>query len=159
MITDIENCSAQQLQSQINYLLETPVKGVAVNLLCGLCSLKKGNVRSLSWLGDLKTEFGQIGHLSPDAGKGQRKFRVREVVPLLRANPGVDARLLRAIEDFVKKDELGEVEYNVTLYYDGSELVMKDGDKRTIAFYERRKDLGDDTIQYPVFIVSRLAST
>jgi hypothetical protein len=42
----------------------------------------------------------------------------------------------------------------VTIFNDGYEPIVKDGNKRTIAFYERRKELGDDTVEYLVFVVS-----
>ena len=55
---------------------------------------------------------------------------------------------------FIEKDSLGEVEYNVTIFDFGNTFIMKDGNKRTIAFYERRKEAGNDVIEYPVFIAS-----
>ncbi len=154
MITDVENCSAEELQNQIAYLANTAVRGIAELLRNGQCTLKKGIVRSLSWLGNLKTEFGQIGPLIPSATEGEKKFRVSEIVPLLRANPVVDdGGLLKAIEAFIEKDTLGEVEYNVTIFNFGNDLVMKDGDKRTVAFYEHRKETSNNSIEFPVFIV------
>lgn len=155
VIADIENCSAEEIQKQIAYLAKTPVRGIAELLRSAKCTLKKGIVRSLIYLGGLKTEFGQVGPLIPSAEDGEQKFRVSEILPILRANPGVDdGGLLRAIEVFIEKDRRGEVEYNVTIFNFGNEFVIKDGDKRTIAFYENRKGLGSDAIEFPVFIVS-----
>ena len=56
------------------------------------------------------------------------------------------------IEAFVEADKLGEVKYNVTIFNYGNALVIKDGNKRTIAFYERRKESADD-IEFFVYIV------
>jgi len=131
----------------------TPVRVIAKLLRTGQCTLKSGIVRSLAQLGALKTEFGHIGVLLPPTVHGERKFRVCEVGPVLRSNAGVDnGGLLREIDAFIAKDERGEVQYNVTIFRQGTDLVVKDGNKRTIAFYERRKGSSDE-IEFPVFIV------
>jgi hypothetical protein len=111
MITDVEPCSAAELSSQIAYLAKTPVRGIACCLQEGQNTLKKGVVRSLDSLADLKMEFGQIGKRKANAPEGQGKFRVREVMPLLRANLEEDGALLKAIQAFIEKDKLGEVHY------------------------------------------------
>jgi len=153
MIEDLEECSEREIQDQIAYLEGTPVRGIADLLRNGQCTLKKGVVRSLNRLGNLKTEFGEIGTLIPSATEGDKKFRVSEVVPTLRTNPNVDdGGLLAEIEDFIEKDRLGKVEYNVTIFDFGNEFIMKDGNKRTIAFYENRKDSGIDYIEYHVYL-------
>lgn len=153
MIADLRDCTEQELQAQIKYLEETPVRGIAQLLRSGRCVLKRGSVPTLTQLGALKTEFGQIGPLVPAATHGEMKFRVAELVPLLRNNPGVDDGLLTKIEAFVEKDERGEVEYNVTIFDHGNDLVIKDGNKRTAAFFERRKGSSNDAIAFPVFVV------
>lgn len=153
VIADVRSCSFEEFRRQIGYLEATPVRGIAELLRTGRCTLKRGIVRSLAQLGALKTEFGQIGVLLPPAMHGERKFRVREVAPVLRSNPEVDeGGLLREIDAFIEKDERGEVQYDVTIFRQGTDLVVKDGNKRTIAFYERRKGSSDE-IEFPVFIV------
>lgn len=152
MIADVRPCSPEELQSQIAYLEATPVREIAELLRVGRCSLKKGIVRSLPELGLLKTEFGPIGPLVPSASDGEVKFRVHEVAPILRANPGVDdGGLLAKIEALIEADARGQIQYNVTIFHHGGELIVKDGNKRAIAFYERRKGSGN-RIEFPVFI-------
>jgi hypothetical protein len=153
MVEDIRPCSAKELQDQIDYLLNTPVRGIAVLLANGQFKLSKGVVRSLAALGSLKTEFGQLGSSTPSARQGEQKFRIAEVLPVLRVLPdGGD--LLRRIEYFLQKDE-ADIDYNVTLLRVGQELISKDGNARTIAFYERHKG-GADQIDYAVFLVEAL---
>jgi len=155
MITDLRDCTEQELQAQINYLEGTPVRGIVQLLRTGRCVLKRGSVPTLTELGALKTEFGQMGPLVPNATHGETKFRVAELVPLLRGNPGVDDGLLTKIDAFVEKDKRGEVEYNVTIFDHGNDLVIKDGNKRTVAFFERRKGSCNDVIAFPVFVVQQ----
>jgi tetratricopeptide (TPR) repeat protein len=65
MIERIQPCSPSELEAQIAYLASTPVAGIARLLESGKCKLSKGVVRSLAVLGSLKTEFGQLGTISP----------------------------------------------------------------------------------------------
>ncbi len=105
MIDDIKECSKREIQDQIAYLERTPVRSIADLLRNGRCTLRKGVIRSLNALGNLKTEFGAIDSLIPSATEGEKKFRVAEVVPTLRSNPNVnDGCLLCKIEDFIEKD-------------------------------------------------------
>ena len=153
MITDLLDCTEQELQTQITYLEGTPVRGIAQLLRTRKCVLKKGSVPTLTQLGALKTEFGQIGPLVPNATDGQKKFCVAELVPVLRNNPGVDDGLLTKIDAFVEKDKRGEIDYNVTIFDHGNDLVIKDGNKRTVAFFECRKGSSNDAIAFSVFVV------
>lgn len=153
MISDLKNCLEAEIQQQLRYLDETPVGRIAELIRAGKCVLRRGKVRALAELGELKTEFGQIGPLVPAALDGARKFRIAEIVPLLRGNPGADDALMRKIEGFVEKDGRGEVSYNVTILLQGSEFIVKDGNKRAIAFYERRRESMSHPIEFPVFIV------
>lgn len=153
MIADLVECSESETQDQIGYLAGTTVQGIAYLLQSGQCTLKKGVVHSLNYLGNLKTEFGKIDGLIPSATEGEKKFRVSEIVPMLKANPIVnDDGLLDGIEGFIEKDRLAEVEYNAMIFDFGNEFIIKDGNKRTIAFYENRKDSDKDVIEYPVYI-------
>jgi len=72
---------------------------------------------------------------------------------LLRSNPHTDDKLMQTIEAFVEADKRGEVKYNVTIFNYGNDLVIKDGNKRAIAFYERRKESASDDIEFLVYIV------
>jgi hypothetical protein len=158
MIHNIKNCVQDEVRDQIAYLANTPVRGIASLLQREQYVLKKGVIRSLNYLGGLKTEFGEIGPLIPGAEEGEKKFLVSELVPVLKEHPEVeDNGLLKEIEEFMAKDKRGEVSYNVTIFDFGSEYIIKDGDKRSIAFYENNRTSGSDTIDYPVFIVSSRA--
>jgi hypothetical protein len=155
MIEDLKKCSKIEENEQIAYIAETPVRGIAELLINRQFRLQKGIIRSLKYLGNMKTEFGVIGRLIPPATDGANKFRVSEVVPTLLSNPDEnDDGLLHAIESFIETDQRNEVEYNVTIFYNGSEYIIKDGDKRSVAFYENRINSNNDSIEYPVYVVS-----
>lgn len=151
MIMDTQLCSPTELEKQIAYLEATPVAGIANLLRGGQLCLKKGVLKSLDELGRLKTEFGTIGSRIAPRTYGERKFRVCEVLPMLQANPSLDKPMFRKVEQFMEKDGRGAVEYNVTILRSGIDLIVKDGNKRTIAFYERRKGVSDQ-IDFPVFL-------
>jgi hypothetical protein len=147
-----KTCSRDETAAQIRYLSATPVKGIAELLKAGHCRLCRGNVTSLATLGALKTEFGQIGSHVCSRSEGQEKFLVGEVLPLLREDPNADPAMLASIEAFIVSHNQGRVEYNITLFQIGSEFIVKDGNKRTIAYHALQQG-GKDRIVYPVFIV------
>lgn len=101
MIEEIRVCSPSEVEAQIRYLERTPVAGIARMLEAGRCRLSKGVVRSLTSLGALKTEFGQLGTIPPPAMSGEQKFRVSEVLSALRQLPD-SGGLLRRIEAFLQ---------------------------------------------------------
>lgn len=152
MIDDIQRCNAGDLESMIRYLAASPVFSIAALLREGRLTLKRGVIRSVGDLGMLKTEFGNLGKLVPSQRAGEPKFLVSEVLPSLRRNPGADDGLLDAILGFMGSDERGQVEYVVTVFRAGTDLIVKDGNKRTIAYFERRRG-NLKAIDYPVFIV------
>ena len=151
VIEDLRPCSPAELQAQIAYLRSTPVAGIGEALAHGQCKFSKGVVRSLALLGSLKTEFGQLGTMVPPITQGEQKFRISEVLPVLRQLPEGGGDLLARIKRFLKIDE-ADIEYNVTVVRIGGELIVKDGNARAIAFYERRKGT-QDGIDFPIFLV------
>jgi len=154
MFNNLCKCSTDETQRQINHLSSTPVSGIAELLRSRRCVLKKGVVSSLQYLGSLKTEFGQIGPLVPAQKTGERKFLVSEIVPILRANRNIpDDGLLQRIEAVIKKEAKNEIEFNITLLLCNGEIIIKDGNKRTIAYYENRKNLNQTAINYEVYVV------
>src|SRR2546425_5729145 len=152
IVEKLQPCLVTEAQDQIHYLEGTPVWSIATLLRQGRCRLSKGVMCSIADLGSLKTEFGQIGPFAAPAQQGEKKFRVSEVIPILETNPGADDKMLARIREFIEKDERGEVSYNLTLMRCERDFVVKDGNKRAIAFYERRK-VAADPIELPVFVV------
>ncbi len=134
--------------------MDTPVKQLAEYLRNGQLKLSKGKVNSLYYLGNLKTEFGVIGDIVPKTSEGEVKFTVSELVPALRNNPDVnDDGLLNKIEAIIEKEKNNEIEFNVTVLSLKNELVLKDGNKRTVVFYENRRTNLGQVINYPVYVL------
>lgn len=53
----------------------------------------------------------------------------------------------------MEKEAKNEIEFNVTVFSWNGESIVKDGNKRTIAFFENRKLLNDVEINYEVYLV------
>jgi len=154
MFSNLRDCDSEELEQQMDYLSDTPVAGIVSLLRDGRCLLRKGVVSTLSNLGSLKTEFGKIGSLVPPQRSGEHKFLVSEIVPTLRANRNVpDGDLLRKIEAIMDKEAKNEIEFNVTVFSCNGESIVKDGNKRTIAFFENRRRLNNAEINYEVYLV------
>ena len=115
MIDNISECSADEIEAQIQYLAWTPVAAIAKLLLNQQAVLKNGVLRSLKYLGTLKTEFGEVSSLVPQTTSGERKFRVAELLGLLKRSDRPDNELLSKVETFIAMDERGIVNYNITI--------------------------------------------
>lgn len=143
MLTNLNRCSVEEARAQAEYLRATPVYGLADLMDQSCLALFRAEIASLKAFGELKTEFGPIGRLQPRARTGQKKFTVSELVPTLRANPEVnEGGLLQRIEKIIELEEVGAIECNTTVVDDGLELVMKDGHKRTVAYFGRFRSRG-----------------
>jgi len=153
VVDNIIGCSIDEIQTQIQYLAQTPVAGIARLLWKQQAVLKKGIIQSLRCLGTLKTEFGEMARSVPQATSGERKFRVAELLDLLNGPDCPDNALLSGVKNFISMDARGEVIYNVTLLFRAGEYLIKDGNKRTMAFYSRRRESREDRIYFPVYIV------
>ena len=51
------------------------------------------------------------------------------------------------------KEAKNEIEFNVTVFSCNGESIVKDGNKRTIAFFENRRRLNNAEINYEVYLV------
>ena len=94
-------------------------------------------------LGALKTEFGQIGPYVCSETDRQAKFSVAEVLPLLWKDPNADSAMLASIEALIVAHREGLVEYNITLFQIGDSVIIKDGNKRTIAYHAAQQGAED----------------
>lgn len=153
MIADIVICGTQETQNHMDYLEQTPVRGLADLLRFGGYVLKKGNIISLKYLGSLKTEFGELGGINSGKVFDRNKFLVREVMTILRRSDCSDKKSLSSIEYFMKMDEAGELEFKITIFHDNTEYIIKDSNKRAVAFYERRKKINENNIIFPFYLI------
>jgi len=149
----ITPCEAGELKQQINYLKNTPVKGLSDLLKQGELQLGYTFINSIDALGALKTEFGAIDTLAPQSCNGEKKFLVSDIYSALCSNPSIDdGGLLQSIEEIRIAESNNEVEFNITALFQNNELVIKDGNKRTIAFYENRRNSHPLKMNFKLFV-------
>lgn len=153
MITDIMICGIQETQNHIRYLEQTPVRELADLLRSKHYVLKKGNITSLNYLGSLKTEFGELGGIKSMKVFDRNKFLVSEVMTILRRSDCSDKISLQSIEYFTKIDGENKLELKITIFNDGTDYIIKDGNKRAVAFYERRININKNNIIFPIYLI------
>lgn len=118
-------------------------------LLSGQARLSEASVRSLHDLGTLDTIFSELGSARPQPG--QERFKVKDVMQVLESHRA-DPKMLSAIKGIIASDANGTVEYNITVLRSSTGLTLIDGNKRSIAFFERRR--GTKTpIDFAVWVV------
>ncbi len=156
MLSGLRACSPEEVVAQARYLFDTPVWSLACDLRNGARVLWRAAISSHRDLGSLPTIFGDIGGHRPAPGSGRATFTVSEILPLLLCHHAADLTMLRAIEELMAADAAGRVEYNATILRSKDALMLVDGNKRTVAFYERwRATTAGDSIEYPVFVIDR----
>jgi hypothetical protein len=148
---DLAECTPEQVTAQARYLANTPVSNIAELVASGQARLWSAKIQSLLELGAIETIFGNVGTLKPPGAA--RRFRVSEVRDVLEKHGLADPRMRADIDSFMASDAEGQVDYNVTIVRSAGELVIVDGNKRTIAFFERRRNAGSDRIDFPAFVV------
>ncbi len=146
-------CGIQEKQNLIRYLENTPISGLVNGLRSGVFVLKKGNIISLEYLGSLKTEYGDLGGIISREIIKRSKFLVSEVMAILKRPDCSDEKSLDSIEFFIKKNEAEECEYIISIFHDKTDYIIKDGNKRAVAFYEKRKAINKDNITFPIYII------
>jgi len=152
IIINIKNYNILEKEQHLKYLLEQPVRGVVLMVNSGNYELKKGIVNSLDNLGNIKTEFGELGGIVSE----RDKFLVCQVVSILENPICEDKKSLESIRYFQEQDKLNNLSILTTIFVEESgELRVIDGNKRTIAFYENRKDSIVDEIVLPVYFIER----
>lgn len=159
MITYIENCGIRETEELICYLEKTPVKELANLLRSKNYELKKGNITSIEDIGSLKTKFGELGEIQSIEVFNRDKFLVKEVIPILMRTENHSnkyaQKALNEIKEFIIKDKADELEYKISIFQEvNAGYVIEDGNKRSIAFYERRKT-NEKNISFPIYLIDR----
>jgi hypothetical protein len=150
VLSNARSCSSDEIRAQAEYLAATPVSTIADALRSGQARLSTATFRSLADLGSLETIFGTLGQFRPPAG--QHRFKVSQILPCLKASDDADPKMRADITGFMASDANGAVEYNVTLVRSQAGLVLADGNKRSVAFFERRRG-SEAPIDFKVFVV------
>lgn len=152
MINKIMICGIQETDDHIRYLELTPVGKFATDILrSNKYVLKKGIITSINYFGFLKTIFGELGGI-----KSANKFLVNEVMAILRSPNCSDKNALQSIKYFTKMDEEDELDVKITIFNDGTDSIIIDGNKRAVALYERRNNnnINKNTI-IPIYLIEK----
>ena len=158
MIAKTVDCTVNEVHEHIGYLRGTPVCGLAGGLSRQEYILKKAEIDSVSYLGSMRTEFGQLGPFTSAALFGADKFLVRQVLSTLRdiQSPDVgSAQTLEGIERFMAMNASGmlEAKLRITVLVEDAGYIIKDGCKRAVAFYEKWRSLESDGTVFPIYLL------
>lgn len=103
----------------------------------------------------MQTIFQKPGYLEARSSVGREFFLVSDVLPTLRRADHPDDQVLCSVELFMAKDAAGTLELTVTVLHQDGAYVVLDGNKRAVAFYERRMGAGPDETALPIYLITR----
>ena len=153
IITHIENCNISEKQQHLKYLLEQPVMSIVSMVKSGNYELKKGIINSIKNLGNIKTEYGDLGGIISNK---RDKYLVNQVVTILKNPTCKDKKSLESIRYFQEQEKANNLSLSITiLVEEPGELRIIDGNKRAIALYENKKNSTTDEIILPIFFIER----
>jgi hypothetical protein len=156
-IEELTDCTAAEADRHVGYLLGAPRHDLATEVLRGHRIVRRGLICSVSALGDLPTgwsvlEGTKLRLRPPD---GRRRFRVREVLPLLIEHGVEEFPDLRTIGEHMRLHAELALDVLITLVREDSGMAyIVDGNKRAVAVYERRRRSGGD-LDLPVYLLDR----
>ena len=149
VLTNLRGCSIDEVTRQAAYFPAIPVNTVADALLSGQARLSRASLCSLHDLGTLATIFGTLGTERPQPR--QERFTVMDVMQVLESKRA-DPKMLGEIKGFMASDANDVVDYNITIVRSSIGLTLIDGNKRNIAFFERRRGI-ETPIDFAVWVV------
>ena len=154
-IVNRRNCSPEEIEWLRAYLAEN-AKPVWL-YVCGLIRedprITKGGVSGTKEIGELKTVWSTLGNIP-----NSRKFFVREVIHILQdrqnENHNKAEEHLQKIEDYMKLLDKGELQLIITLEESKNDLMILDGNTRTVAYFEYGMKRGHLHQILPVYVIS-----
>ncbi len=151
MIKDIVVCSPEERHWLSVYLKNSNALNFARRILEGNVSVHKGFIRSLYDLSSLHSAFGKQDWGMDEPGK----FLISEVYPLMVSPSCPDVSFLAKVQEYMGKIKSNQMEFVITILKRGRHLMVVDGNKRTIAYFEIIKQVENKIINYPVFLLQR----
>ncbi len=139
-----QECSELEIKDIVNYLSKTPVRFFA----------EKNNdfrwfkveVECPEDLQDLKTWWGELNGLKKNEQNDEEKFGLVEVADMINSNSLPDKELKAKILEYRELLKNNELEVKITLFENGLDVLIADGNKRAVAMLLEGKKVGLNAI-------------
>jgi hypothetical protein len=152
-IVHCRTCTPKEISELRAYLSTTPVRWL-VGVIDGGARVSKGEVKSLSQVGRLRTIWGDLGGVRSDHEYGLEKFLVGQVMAVLKKPQCTDKERLDRIENYVKLFANNQLDLKITLMEDRSGITICDGNTRVVACFEYCVRTGQTSLRLPVNVIS-----
>lgn len=149
MIKDVVACTPEEKRRLSEHLETSNVYYYAPHVKDGRIPAFTGFIKSLSDLGSLPSFFHKR-----DWGVDEPcTFLVGEVAPLMMGPRCPDPTFMPKVREFMDTIESGKMEFIVTIEKKNNCLMVVDGNKRTIAYFELMKQMGKENINYQIYLL------
>jgi len=159
LVTDHQACTPQEVTSLQDYHAQhSHVQDTVVPLINGGATVQKAKVKGLAKIGYLKTFFGNIGHAYCRTLFGQDRFRVAQVLEVLR-NPNYNMHpdigsMGHTVNQYEYKFALPASDPKVTIVDSQNDVLIADGNKTAIAAYMYALETADSAFELTVYYIS-----
>ncbi len=130
-------CTSADEMKLGEYLLATPVASLGRDLLLGKAGAWHATIADREALGSTLTLFGDLGTANAMQRFGREKFRVRDVLPVLRGDDRPAEADRADIEAKMAAEQRGDIrDRTITAVEHGRVWMLADGNRRAIAIHE-----------------------
>jgi hypothetical protein len=148
-ISNCRLCSETEKEKLKLYLYDTPVCWLVRYIENG-AEILKGELESTETLGQIRTIWSTLGHIN----KSPDKFLVREVLTTLHKYDCGDIKTLQLIQEYKSLIAENKLEIIITLLKQNDDIIICDGNKRAVAYYEYLIEKERNKMTLPVYIVN-----
>ncbi len=153
-ISNRTNCSLAEIDCLRTYLSQTPVHRL-VKVIDKGARVSRGEIKPLSQIGRLRTMWGELDGIYRNGKDDSEKFLVKEIMPALRDPQCHDAQRLCLIEGFKRRLLTNnKLELKITLFEEEDNIIMCDGNSRTVAYFEYGLETRQSNLSLPVYIIN-----
>jgi hypothetical protein len=149
-----ESCSLEERGSHIKYLTKTPVYDFLKPHFKN-CVISTGKIESCNNVGKTKTIWHDLGGILSEREYGTSTFLVEQVIPVLKKPQCNDKNEnLKKIKEYIQFIPDPNFEIKITLLENNNQILICDGNKRAVAWYEHFSKCGINNVNLPVYIIT-----
>jgi len=147
-------CTNEEITELQHYLKGTPVFNLTNYFEKNHTLVYKGVIESNIDLGKTKTIWSNLGGVLSKSEYSSDKFLVKQVCSTLKNPNCKDKGTLVKIKEYTQLLVNKKLEMKVTLLETNNQLIICDGNKRAVAWFEYFLKCKSTNIRLPVFIIS-----
>ena len=151
-ITDRKNCSPNEIGELRQFL--QPRAPQLVRFINAGAVVSKGRITSRVALGNINTEWYNVGNIRSRKEYHAKFFRVNQMMAVLKNPECREKEHLDRIQKYCREISSGSFKSTITLFERNNEMFIYDGNHSAVAFFEHYSTGNSDDTDVEVFIIT-----